>query len=147
MAYLYLAAVLVGVANAIQPGMTETLARALGQPLLAALVSMLTGVTLYLTFGLATGRLRPPRLEEAAAAPWWAWAGGVLGALLVLSQVFVAPRIGAGRYIGLSVTAAILTSIALDHFGLLGFQQHPAGLWRILGGVLMVAGVTLVAVF
>jgi bacterial/archaeal transporter family-2 protein len=46
---------------------------------------------------------------------------------------------------GLSVTAALITSIALDHFGLVGFKEHPVGWWRVLGCGLMIAGIGLVA--
>jgi len=45
------------------------------------------------------------------------------------------------------VTAGVVTSILLDNFGWVGFERHPASLWRILGGCLMVGGVALVALF
>jgi transporter family-2 protein len=32
----------------------------------------------------------------------------------------------------------------LDHFGLIGFELHPAGVARILGCLLMVAGLVLI---
>jgi transporter family-2 protein len=34
-----------------------------------------------------------------------------------------------------------------DNYGLLGFDHHPASLWRAVGCVLMVAGVALIARF
>ena len=79
--------------------------------------------------------------------PLWAWFGGVVGALLILSQLFVAQQIGAAPYLGLLITAGVITSILLDHFGWIGFEQHPLTLWRALGGVLMVGGIALVALF
>lgn len=45
------------------------------------------------------------------------------------------------------ITAGVVGSIILDHRGLVGFERHPAGRWRVLGGALMVAGVALVAAF
>lgn len=70
-----------------------------------------------------------------------------MGALLILSQLYVAQRIGAAPYLGLLVTAGVVTSILLDHFGWVGFEQHPVSLWRICGGLLMIAGIALVAMF
>ena len=32
-------------------------------------------------------------------------------------------------------------------FGWIGFEQHPLTLWRALGGVLMIGGIALVALF
>lgn len=74
-------------------------------------------------------------------------ARGVLGALLILSQLFASKQIGAAPYLGLIVTMGTVTSILLDHYGLVGFARHPAGFWRLAGGGLMIAGVVLVAVF
>jgi transporter family-2 protein len=59
----------------------------------------------------------------------------------------VARQIGAAPFLGLLVTAGVATSILLDNFGWVGFERHPAGIWRILGGILMVVGVALVAYF
>ena len=59
----------------------------------------------------------------------------------------MARQIGAAPFLGLLVTAGVATSIMLDNFGWVGFERHPASLWRILGGVLMIAGVALVALF
>lgn len=38
-------------------------------------------------------------------------------------------------------------SLALDHFGALGFPEHPAGVGRLVGLVLMLVGVFLIAKF
>ncbi|MBY0299105.1 MAG: DMT family transporter [Methylobacterium sp.] len=145
--FLYALTLLAGIANAVQPGPNATLAKTLGQPFAAGLVVVTVSGTTLLTLGLLSGRLHLPSLEEAARAPWWAWCGGILGALLVLSQLFVARQIGAAPFLGLLVTAGVITSIVLDHFGWVGFKEHPAGLGRIAGGVLMVLGVSLVALF
>ena len=45
------------------------------------------------------------------------------------------------------VSAAVVASVLLDNFGWLGFVQHSAGVWRVIGAGLMIVGVTLVARF
>ncbi len=145
--YLYGLALVAGIANAVQGGTNATLAKSLGQPFAAGLVVALgTGTTLLLT-GLVTGRLGLPGLAQAAQVPAWAWFGGCLGALVVLSQFFAAQAIGAAPFLAILVTAGVATSILLDHFGWIGFAVHPVTPWRIVGGLLMVVGVTLVALF
>lgn len=57
------------------------------------------------------------------------------------------PAIGAATFLGIIVTVGVLASLVFDHFGWIGFQVHPASLWRVAGAVLMVVGVGLVAVF
>ncbi|MCJ2081631.1 DMT family transporter [Methylobacterium sp. J-090] len=145
--YLYGLALVAGIANAVQGGTNATLAKTLGQPFAAGLVVALgTGTTLLLV-GLVSGRLSLPSLAAAAQVPAWAWFGGCLGALVVLSQFFAAQQIGAAPFLAILVTAGVATSILLDHFGWIGFSVHAASPWRIVGGLLMVAGVTLVALF
>ncbi|TXP84676.1 EamA-like transporter family protein, partial [Escherichia coli] len=58
-----------------------------------------------------------------------------------------ARQIGAAPFLGMLVTAGVITSILLDHFGWVGFERHPATLWRIAGGLLMIGGVALVTIF
>lgn len=77
----------------------------------------------------------------------WAWLGGLCGGVYVLAVIFIADKVGAAVFTGLAVTAAIVTSVLLDHFGLVGFQVHAAGIGRIVGAVLMVAGLSLVCAF
>ena len=62
-------------------------------------------------------------------------------------MIFLAQKLGSAVFTGLTVTAAVITSVLLDHFGLLGFQQHPAGLWRLAGCGLMVGGLALISAF
>ena len=80
-------------------------------------------------------------------APWWTWTGGIIGAVYVLSMLIGPGQLGAGLFTGMTVTAAIIASIALDHFGLVGFEHHPAGIGRLVGAALMIAGIACVAAF
>ncbi len=143
--YLYGLVLLAGIANAIQPGQNGALARGLPQPLTAGLVVGLGTFLTVLIAGLVSGRLALPTYAEAARIPWWAWFGGVLGGGIVVTQLLVAQTVGAAAFTGLLVTAGVITSLVLDHFGWVGFQQHTASLPRIVGGLLMIGGVALIA--
>ncbi len=144
--YLYGITLLAGVANAIEPGQNATLAKVSGHPLLAGLVCFLLALVIFLIAILVAERRIPGR-RSFAEIPWWAWFGGGLGAAVVVAQLYLAESLGAAPFLGLVVTGGVVASIVLDHFGLVGFDTHRASRWRILGGVLMVAGVTLVALF
>ena len=41
----------------------------------------------------------------------------------------------------------MVMSVVLDQFGLFGFDVHVANIWRIVGAVLMIAGVSLLCLF
>jgi transporter family-2 protein len=45
------------------------------------------------------------------------------------------------------VTASTVTSLILDHFGLMRFVVHQANIGRVMGALLMLAGVALVAIY
>ncbi|MEE7490882.1 DMT family transporter [Methylobacterium oryzae CBMB20] len=145
--YLYGLALLAGVANAIEPGQNATLAKVTGQPMLAGLFCFGLAIACFLV-AMIVARLRGRAPAEAAThVPWWAWPGGVLGAAVVLAQLYISEKVGAAPFLGCVITAGVVGSIILDHYGLVGFERHRAGRWRILGGALMIAGVALVAVF
>jgi transporter family-2 protein len=67
--------------------------------------------------------------------------------VLTLSQLFIVLKLGAVPFLGTLVTVGVLASILFDHYGWVRFEVHHAGFWQVLGGVLMVAGVALVALF
>lgn len=45
------------------------------------------------------------------------------------------------------LTASLLASVLLDHFGLMGFKQHPVTGIRGLRAVLLLAGIWIIAKF
>jgi transporter family-2 protein len=49
--------------------------------------------------------------------------------------------------VGFTVTAALVTSLLVDYFGLFHMEVHSLNIWRALGGLLMVGGIALIAKF
>ncbi len=137
---------LAGALNAVQSGSNAQLVRSLGRPWLVAVLVSLVTASVFVAAFLVTGA-RLPEAGRTAQVPWWAWTGGLCGAAYVAATLFYAERLGAGLFTGLTITAGIAASVAIDHFGLVGFAQHQAGPMRLLGTALMVAGVALVARF
>src|SRR3954454_8775347 len=140
---LYGFVVVAGALNAVQAGCNSSLNKVIEQPIAAALMILAVAFSGILTLGTISGQLGMPEMASFHRVPWWGWIGGLLGATFLMSMLLFAHRIGA--FMGLSVTAALITSVALDHFGLVGFNEHPVGWWRILGSGLMIAGIGLVA--
>jgi transporter family-2 protein len=143
--YLYTFVAVAGVLNAFQSGANSTLNKTLDQPLIAGLIVLGFSAVGLLLIGAVYGHLSWPDADRWTRVPWWAWIGGLLGASVLATQLLIAHEIGASSFMGIIVTAAIVTSLALDHFGLMGFEEHRAGLWRIAGAALMIGGVTLIA--
>ena len=88
-----------------------------------------------------------PTAQDLGSLPWWAAIGGLIGAVQVYAGLTQVNRVGAGPFMGFTVTAALIASLAIDHFGWFRMNHHPMNLWRALGGLLLIGGVTLIAKF
>ncbi len=108
--FLYGFALLAGIANTVQSGTNATLSKTLGQPFVTGIVVTLVGAATLLVVGLALGPARPAVRGRHPVRSPLGLDRGMLGALLILSQLFVAQQIGAAPYLGLLVTAGVATS-------------------------------------
>jgi transporter family-2 protein len=88
-----------------------------------------------------------PTTRDIASMPWRAVIGGLVGAVQVYAGLTLVNKVGAGAFVGFTVTAALITSLVVDHYGWFRMDQHPITLWRAVGGVLLVGGITLIAKF
>ena len=133
---------LAGAMIAIQAPTNAMLAKAGGSPILAALISFSVGTVALLAVWLAT----PNRPGTAAFAglPWYAWIGGLYGALFVAVAAYAAPKIGVASLITIGIAGQIAMALWLDHIGAMGLSREPINVGRILGAVLVIAGVILV---
>lgn len=135
-----------GALQAIGVTMNAALRGSLVNPWLAAAVSFIPIVFVFLTM-LAVRPLPLPTREDIAKMPWWGPLGGIAGAVAVFGGLLFVDKVGAGPFNGLLITANLLTSLAIDHFGWLGMKVHRAGIARGAGALLMVAGIVLIAAF
>lgn len=142
---LILFAVCIGCLPPIQAGINATLAGHYGHPLWAAVTNTLVASGVL---ALAIGALRSamPEVGPVSAAPAWSWLGGALGAAMVLSAIIVAPRLGAASYVTAMTVGTVTASMVIDHFGWIGFPEHPISLWRLGGGALVVVGMVVVQI-
>lgn len=124
--------------------MNGQLNKSLVNPWLAATVSFLPIVFVFLTM-LALRPLPMPRETDVAAMAWWAPTGGLAGAVAVFGGLLLVGQVGAGPFNGLLITANLLTSLAIDDFGWFHMPRHRINKARIGGAVLMVAGIAFIA--
>ncbi len=128
----------------IQFGINAQLAEWVGSSLRAALVSFVVGTVTLVAAALVASRGWPDRAGEA---PWWVWIGGALGAFYVLGSIVAAPRLGAVTLVGLILAGQTVASLLVDHFGWVGFEEHPVTPGRLVGVALLAMGVILVRIF
>ena len=147
MVWVYLVfALLAGILIPAQAGVNSQLARTVGHPVTAALVSFVVGAVVLFIYALFL-RSTWPVPAALLEPPWWVWTGGLLGAFFVTVAAAFAPKLGAATFISVALAGQMLASIALDHFGLVGFQVRPVNLWRVVGALMVAGGVVLIRKF
>jgi bacterial/archaeal transporter family-2 protein len=81
---------------------------------------------------------------EGFRAPPWLWLGGVMGAIVVSSITFTAPRIGTFATIGLLIAGQLAMGVVIDYYGLFGLERIPLTAARVAGLLLLAGGALLV---
>lgn len=132
-----------GACFALQASANASLRAHLASPLWAAFFSICGTIVTAVTVMLLV-RPAAPAADAARAAPWWNWIGGPLGALIVLSGATISPRLGAAAFIASVVGGQLACSLFLDHFGLMDLPRQAVTPGRLLGVLLVFAGVVLV---
>jgi transporter family-2 protein len=109
-------------------------ATAFGAIAAALIVSSLVLVMRQGFGGVAAGLREPP----------WLWLNGLMGAIVITTITFTAPRIGTFATIGLLIAGQLAMGVVLDAFGLFGLERIPVGWERVVGLVLLAGGAALV---
>ena len=143
---LYVVAVGAGMSNPFQSGTNAELNKQLGSPVWAGLIVYATGLGGLLLAQMVLRQVLPGA-ERVHAVSWWAWAGGLISIASTMAGLTLAQRMGSGTFTGITVTAAVVSSVVLDHMGWIGFKQHAASPARLGGCALMVAGVWVISRF
>jgi bacterial/archaeal transporter family-2 protein len=118
------------------------LARAAGGPIPATAILLATGMLAVLLFAAIT-TTRIPNMQSLARIAPVQFAGGLIVAFYVLSITFIAPRFGVGNAILFAVTAQLVTSALIDHFALAGAALRPVTAMRMVGLLVVIAGLVL----
>ena len=143
MALPVLLTMLAGAGIVVQQALNANLRVALASAAWSGFVSYLVGLACMALLVLAL-RDPLPSATLAARIPWWAWSGGLFGAVFIALAILLVPKLGAAAFIAILVTGQMLASLAFDHFGWLGLTQRPIDLPRLLGVALLIAGVVLI---
>lgn len=136
-------AVAAGISIVVQQVLNANLRAALNSAAWSGFMSYFVGVACMVVLAVTLRDPVPP-VAVASRIPWWAWSGGMFGAIFVGLAIFLVPQLGAATFIALLVAGQMLGSVAFDHFGWLGLAQRSVDLTRLLGVALLIGGVVLI---
>jgi len=114
----------------------------------AALSLFRKQVACQLSFLRGDHRLLPVRVRHVSNAASNCGRAGehaLVGAVQVYAGLTLVNKVGAGAFVGLTVTAALTASLMLDHYGWFHMPTHAINTGRITGAALMIGGVFLIS--
>ena len=142
-----LLAVLGGLAIAVQARVNGSLAQALQNGLLAALISFAGGwlVLIVVVLSRQSGRDGLLRLHDSlrhGRIRWWECIGGISGAVLVGSQGLTVATIGVAVFTVAVVIGQVVSSMVVDHLAVGPGASKPLTSTRVAGAAVGVIAVT-----
>jgi transporter family-2 protein len=136
-----LTAIAIGGVLALQPGLNAEVARRLGSPFGAGVVSICVSFTLVVALFLSTGT--SVSWGAALSMPWYLWLAGTIGVIFVVGTLWLAPILGAALLFVCMIAGQMITATLADAIGFGGYQAQAFDPWRIAGIGLVLAGVWL----
>jgi transporter family-2 protein len=76
--------------------------------------------------------------------PWYAWTGGLYGAIFVAVAAFAAPRMGITFFLMVSIGGQLAMALLLDRSGAFGLPVVEISPARVAGVALVLVGAWLV---
>ncbi len=130
-----------GIGVPILAALNAALGRLIGSPVAAAVVLFAIAFVASALALLVLGG--GEAFAKIAQAPRHLLLGGVLIAFYVLSITHVAPHFGVGNAVFFVLLGQLISTAAIDHFGLFGAQVTPLTLMRAGGIAVMAIGVAI----
>ena len=130
-----------GVFLASQAPINAALARSLGDPVLAACISFGIGFVILAVLSAVRGAW--PSGSAMAAAPWWSWLGGLLGAFYVAVVIWGVPQLGVVSTVAALIFGQVAAALILDAVGAFGLPVHAITWQRLLAAGMILGGLVL----
>ncbi len=130
-----------GAMIAAQAPVNARLRLVLGSQFGSAVISFGTGLVLLIGALLVTAQ--GPSLAAVGTGPWWAYLGGLFGAVFVVATLVASPRIGVTATFVSAVAGQILLSALIDRFGWFGARQIDLSWERVVALCLLVVSLVL----
>jgi bacterial/archaeal transporter family-2 protein len=140
---LMFAALCLGAILPTQGAINSRLAKAVGSPVFSAFISFAVGTIALFLYLLVTKQFNVAALQPKQN-PWWIWTGGLLGTFFVAGIVVLMGRLNVLLTFGLVIAGQMLASVLIDQFGWFGVPIKEISMGKILGVLLLIAGVLMI---
>jgi transporter family-2 protein len=130
-----------GAMIAAQAPVNARLRAVLGSQFGSAAVSFAIGLVLLLGAMVVAGQTGG--LAAAGSGPWWAYLGGLFGAVFVVATLVASPRIGVTVTFVAVIAGQIILSSLIDRYGWFGVTAIALSWERVVALVLILVSLVL----
>lgn len=128
-----------GVLLPVQAGLNSRLGKMADSAVHASLFSFVSGMVALILYILVTRQ--SVSWAGVREAPSYVWVAGIMGAFYVTIIILAFPKLGPGVTFGLVVAGQMIMSVVMEHNDIFVAQHNPINGMKILGIILIIAGV------
>ena len=139
-------ALAIGLLMPFQTAANSRLRQVVGPAYVSTLVSFTVSTLALLLVSLVAGIPILPTETMLNTAPWWSWFVGIVAVVTITIAIHLFKEIGQLQALIIPMFSQLIFSLMIDHFGWFGARVIPLGTNRIIGALLLIAGVTLVVI-
>ena len=139
-------ALAIGLLMPFQTAANSRLRQVVGPAYVSTLVSFSVSTLALLLVSLLAGIPILPTETMLAEAPAWSWFVGIIAVVTITIAIHLFKEIGQLQALIIPMFSQLIFSLMIDHFGWFGARVIPLGTNRIIGALLLIAGVTLVVI-
>ena len=144
--FFLIIALTIGLLMPFQTAANSRLRQVVGPAYVSTLVSFTVSTLALLLVSLVAGIPILPTETMLNTAPWWSWFVGIVAVVTITIAIHLFKEIGQLQALIIPMFSQLIFSLMIDHFGWFGARVIPLGINRIIGALLLIAGVTLVVI-
>jgi transporter family-2 protein len=129
---------------AMQPPINAEAAARLGHPISAATMSFCVGTIALIALTLLVARTSTNLGALKTMPLYMLLGGGLLGAVYVTVNLWLAPKIGVAAVMALGIAGQLIMALLLDRFGLFELLERELSIGRVGGAILVLVGALMV---
>ncbi|MCD7811295.1 MAG: DMT family transporter [Ruminococcus sp.] len=137
--------VISGLLLPIQTGVNTQLKKKVKSPYYASFVSFVAAFLFLILLLLITGQGFFVPFEKLAEEPIWIWFGGICGVIFLTGNILLLSNLDGVQTMILPVLGQIIMGLVIDSFGLFSAVKVNLTALRVLGALLVTAGVVTIS--
>ncbi len=130
-----------GAMIAAQAPVNARLRTVLGSQFGSAVISFAVGIVLLIGAMVVTGQ--SGAMASVGTGPWWAYLGGLFGAVFVVATLVASPRIGVTTTFVAAVAGQIILASLIDRYGWFGVTAIALSWQRVVALALIFVSLVL----